>query len=129
MTNKEIIKWLQSLKSEMGKQSNRHLWNYEEALDMAIKALAKDGWIPVKWHEITDEEREREGYPKDWAVLMDCDMPSDEQEILVTTTRGIVEKDVCYLDGEFSLDSGWDWVDDVTAWMPLPEPYREEDAK
>lgn len=40
MTNKEIAKWLQSLKSEIGKQSNQHLWNYEEAIGMAIEALS-----------------------------------------------------------------------------------------
>lgn len=40
MTNKEIAKWLQSLKSEIGKQSNQCLWNYEEVLDMAIKVLS-----------------------------------------------------------------------------------------
>lgn len=81
-------------------------------------------WIPVKWHEITDEEREREGYPKDWVVYIDCEMPCDEQEILVQTKSGYVRWDVCYEDGEFSLDSGWDWIEDIVAWMPLPEPYK-----
>lgn len=103
----------------------------DEAIDMAIEALKKTDsslskWIPIKWHYITDEEREREGYPKDWVYHLDCEMPEDEQEILVTTKHGYVEKDVCYLDDGFSLDSGWDWVDDIVAWMPLPEPYREE---
>lgn len=80
-------------------------------------------WIPIKWHEITDEEREREGYPKDWVVYIDCDMPSDGDEILVQTKSGYIRWDVCYEDGEFSLDSGWDWIEDIVAWMPLPEPY------
>ena len=85
------------------------------------------GWIPVKWHEITDEEREREGYPKDWVVYIDCEMPCDEQEILVQTKNGYIRWDVCYEDGEFSLDSGWNWADDIVAWMPLPEPYKGGD--
>lgn len=85
----------------------------------------KTGWIPIKWHEITDEEREREGYPKDWVVHIDCEMPCDEQEILVQTKKGYIRWDVCYEDGEFSLDSGWDWIEDIVAWIPLPEPYRE----
>lgn len=97
-----------------------------EALYMAIGALEKEPiWIPVSWHEITEEERIENGYPKDWVVYLDCEMPSDEQEILVTTRYGTVEKDVCYEDGEFSLDSGYDWIDDIVAWMPLPEPYEE----
>ena len=85
-------------------------------------------WIPVKWHEITDEERDREGYPKEWLTMLDCLMPNDEEEILVTikSSRGslYVEKDVCYIDDGYSLDSGYDWIDDVVAWMPLPPPYQ-----
>lgn len=98
-----------------------------EALDMAIEALsAKDEWIPIRWHEITDEERERESYPKDWVVHIDCEMPCDGDEILVQTKSGYIRWDVCYEDGEFSLDSGWGWIEDIVAWMPLPEPYEEE---
>ena len=82
-------------------------------------------WIPIKWHYITNEEREREGYPKDWVIHIDCEMPCDEQEILVQTKEGYIRWDLCYEDGEFSLDSGWDWVEDIVAWMPLPEPYKE----
>lgn len=83
-------------------------------------------WIPIKWHEITEEEREREGYPKDWVVYIDCEMPCDEQEILIQTKNGYIRWDVCYEDGEFSLDSGWDWIEDIVAWMPLPEPWKEK---
>ena len=97
-----------------------------DALNMAIEAL-QDKWIPIKWHEITDEEREREGYPKDWDYILDCIMPDDGQRILITTKGGFneVELDECYCDGEYALDSGYDWIDDVIAWMPLPESYKE----
>ena len=86
-------------------------------------------WIPVRWHEITKEEREKEGYPEDWGVHLDCPLPCDGDEILVTVKShggNYVEKDVCYVDEGWYLDSGYDWVDDVIAWMPLPEPYKEE---
>ena len=87
-----------------------------------------DKWIPVKWHEITDEERKENDYPKDWVCYLDSIMPYDGQRILVTTKGGYVELDECYSDDgrTFSLDSGYDWVDDVIAWMPLPEPYKAE---
>ena len=41
-----------------------------------------------------------------------------------------IELDECYSDDgcTFSLDSGYDWIDDVVAWMPLPEPYRESEG-
>lgn len=91
----------------------------------------KTEWIPVKWHNITDEERQREGYPKEWLTMLDCPMPNDDEEILVTVKSvkcGLhVEKDVCYIDDGFSLDSGHDWIDDVVAWMPLPSSYQGEE--
>ena len=118
MTRAEAIEWFKLMKEKFENTK------YAEALNMAIEALQQEpNWIPVSWHEITEEERAENGYPKDWVVFMDCEMPSDEQEILVTTRYGTVEKDVCYEDGEFSLDSGYDWIDDIVAWMPLPEPY------
>ena len=86
------------------------------------------GWVPVKWHELTDEEREREGYPEEWLTIFDCLMPDDGEEILVTIkgSRGglHIEKDVCYVNDGYSLDSGYDWIDDVVAWMPLPAPFE-----
>lgn len=124
MTREEAIRRLKANRDAM------YFPETIEALDMAIEALQaepKTGeWIPVKWHEITDEEREREGYPKDWVVYIDCKMPCDGDEILVQTKSGYIRWDVCYEDGEFSLDSGWDWIEDIVAWMPLPKSYREE---
>ena len=101
---------------------------FAESADM-IKDLpsAEPPWIPIKWHYITDEEREQEGYPKDWVVYIDCEMPCDEQEILVQTKSGYIRWDVCYEDGEFSLDSGWDWIEDIAAWRPLPEPWKGDE--
>ena len=90
------------------------------------KAEVEQRWIPVKWHEITEEEREKEGYPNEWLVHLDCILPEDGEEILITTKHGYVEKDTAYCDDGYYLDSGCDWVDDVVAWMPLPEPYRAE---
>lgn len=100
--------------------------NLAESIIDSIPLENRLRWITVKWHEITDEEREREAYPEDWACLFDCEMPDDEQRILITKKSGFVEFDECYIDGEFSLDSGYDWIDDVIAWMPLPEPYKGE---
>lgn len=96
----------------------------------SVTPQPKTEWIPVRWHNITDEERQREGYPKEWLTMLDCPMPNDEEEILVTVKSikcGLhVEKDVCYIDDGFSLDSGNDWIDDVIAWMPLPTSYQAE---
>ena len=39
MTREETIKWLESLKAEIGKSEHRTLWHYAEAIDMAIEAM------------------------------------------------------------------------------------------
>lgn len=39
MTREEVVKWLKSLKMEIGKTENRTLWHYAESIDMAIEAL------------------------------------------------------------------------------------------
>ena len=92
----------------------------------AIQALEQTRWIPIKWHEITDEERVIEEYPNEWLVHLDCQMPDDGERILVQTKWGNIELDECYIDDGCYLDSGYDWVDDIVAWMPLPEPYKAE---
>ena len=92
-------------------------------------AEAVQGWIPIKYHEIMESERKENGYPKDWVYFLDCEMPQDGQEILVQAKNGEIRWDVCYEDDGFSLDSGWDWKDDIIAWMPLPEPYKGGEGK
>lgn len=42
MTRKECIKWLKSLKTEIGKPEHQALWHYAEAVDTAIEALTQD---------------------------------------------------------------------------------------
>ncbi len=74
-------------------------------------------WIPVTVRPAEGDEL------RHYVYMFTCEMPNDEQEILVTTASGRVEKDVNYIDDGFHLDSGYDWQDDVIAWMPLPDPY------
>ena len=48
MTKAKIIKWLESLKKEIGKAENRTLWHYAESIDMAIEVLSTDAVEVVK---------------------------------------------------------------------------------
>ena len=67
------------------------------------KKSGNDGWIPV-------EER----------------LPEDERMVLVTcqTKKGIRSTNRAYYDGAFWHGSGS--MSSVTAWQPLPEPYKED---
>ena len=91
-------------------------------------AQPEQRWIPIKWHDCTDEDREKYGFSNDIVAVFDCEMPDDDQAILVTTSHGYVNLDVCYIVDGFSLDSGYDWIDDIKAWMPIPEPYKGEES-
>lgn len=98
--------------------------------------VLQSAWIPIKTRPLTDEERKSlsqyygsnyEDTADEWAF--DCPMPEEGQEILISTSWG-VSKDICEYDctddgmGLFSLEENCDW-DGVTAWMPLPEPYKK----
>jgi len=94
-----------------------------QAFDMAIEALEQQQWIPVTYRPAEGDEL------KHYVYMFTCDMPADEQDILVTVKgrHGTlwVERDVNYCEDGFTLDSGNDWRD-VEAWMPLPTPYQED---
>lgn len=81
-------------------------------------------WIPVKWHAIMDAEREKEGIPDDIVYYLDCPMPDDGEEILVTDGKN-VWTDVNENDEiGYYLESGNNWID-MKAWMSFPKPYKK----
>ena len=87
-------------------------------------------WNPVKTRPMDSEEREywsdHFGYPLDDedACIFDCKMPEDGQEILVSFST-FVSMDKCEIDdGCYGLEENGDW-DGITAWMPIPKPYKE----
>lgn len=88
------------------------------------KTVTEQRWIPVKYHELTEEERKECLFSADIKYMLDCELPDDEQEIIVTDGRH-VWVDTCIVNDGYALDSEHDWIEDVVAWMPLPEPYRD----
>jgi hypothetical protein len=111
-----------------------------EAFELAIKAVEtlsepKFGkWVPIETRPLTKEERQE--FAKYWCVDYEdtaeefafaCRMPDDGQEILISTEWGVTI-DICIFDDGYGLETRGDW-DGVTAWMPLPEAYNEEEGK
>ena len=80
-----------------------------------------DQWIPVTYHEATEEEKEVYG---EFPYMLDCKLPDDGEEILVCTKSGCVWTDTFFNDDGCYLDGGYDFTE-LAAWMPLPEPYKE----
>lgn len=107
------------------------LMSYNVALQKAIIALKP--WVPIKYRPLTEEERIK--FSEYWGVeycdtlsekAFDCPMPGHDQEILITTNWGVQEDVCCYDPDEgYSLEERGDW-DGVIAWMPKPEPYKED---
>lgn len=51
------------------------------------KTVTEQRWIPVKYHELTEEERKECLFSADIKYMIDCELPDDEQEIIVTDGR------------------------------------------
>lgn len=90
-------------------------------------------WHEIAFRETTDEERAEyieRGYA-DYEIpnfMYTSQMPSDGDEILIATRRG-VDTDVCCavcdgLNNLFALEKHGDW-DDVLAWTEIPK-YKGE---
>ena len=115
MTREKAIKILTLFREEWDRHSKTP---NAKALDMAIAALQESqvvGWIPVS-------ER----------------LPENECGVLVTVNGK--HNNITFIDAleiaEHDSTEGWiiegflDWTNpDVTAWQPLPEPFKESDKE
>lgn len=119
MTREEAIKLIGSMKGDLC-----DFYDDDDltALEMAISALSenKGEWNPLK----SDEEG-----------MIIGSLPEEGEEVLVTV-YGQVEIDSFGCDVEYDESVGeckCEWfcenndIEDVRAWMPLPEPYMENE--
>ena len=107
-------------------------WAMQESMD-DIRALPpvtpqEPRWIPLTKRPMTDEEQE---YYKEWAdiegaMIFDCPLPEDGQEVLVSYGDYVCVDTFCKYDGCYF--EGVD-IDDVDAWMPLPKPYEPQESE
>lgn len=83
-------------------------------------------WTEVKYRSMTEEEIAK--YEQYWGIIasedekkvFDCEMPNDNDEILVATQYGVSQDTCCYDPDEgYGLEERGDW-EGVLAWMPLP---------
>lgn len=98
-----------------------------------IKSLPGVGWIKVTSRPMDDEERnewsEKLGYTlnKEEAVIYTSQLPDDGQEVLVCSRYGRIWMDKFENDPDYGccLEENGD-MDGIVAWMPKPEPPKEE---
>ena len=90
--------------------------------------LPNGGWIPITTRPMTHEEREYHREQLEYvddAVIFNCPLPDDGQEVLITV-YGETELDTFYndnIDGCYFENRD---IEDVKAWMPLPEPFKAD---
>lgn len=93
-----------------------------KAMKIAVQALQEklerekhpDGWRPFVLKYDEDEKID----------MLQCELPDDEQVILVTNGRSVWE-DMFLNDGEECyLDSGFIIVDEIIAWQLMPKAYK-----
>lgn len=87
-------------------------------------------WHIIKSRPMTeDEQREHEALyglrPNTYEPIIYIDVPDDGQTVLVCYENGDMEVDTFYDDwGVYFYDKGS--IKGVVAWMPLPQPPKEE---
>ena len=88
-------------------------------------------WIPVTTRPMTEEEKERYKEQLEYvddAVIFNCPLPDDGQEVFITV-YGETELDTFYndaIDGCYFENRD---IEDVIAWMPKPKPYEPQESE
>jgi hypothetical protein len=128
MTNEEAIKELKDASdSEVRYGDIKHhhdeVVKRVEAFDMAIEALKKSSWVPITYRDMTEEEKNE--FTVEGTKILNCPLPDDGAEVLITTEFGNVFMDVFHNENGDCYFEDYE-IEDARAWMPLPKPYRKE---
>ena len=102
-------------------------WKYE-GLELPVKNLPPvtptQKWIPVERREPTQEEKEEylSAYGEELGYMVESRMPDDGEEVLVSWGGSVLIDVFSYEYFDFENIS----IDEIEAWMPLPQPYEEK---
>lgn len=93
-------------------------------IENAPPVTPTQSWIPIVTREPTEEEKEYyfEQNGEELCYMIDCPMPDNGQEVLVSV-GSFVSEDV--FNEDFWNFENCD-IENVDAWMPLPQPYEEK---
>lgn len=81
-------------------------------------------WTELTSRLMTDEEKEERGLqPEEIANMINSNLPQDGEEVLITV-RGTVTQTTFIEEGYGEVGFDDEYIEDVTAWMPMPEPFK-----
>lgn len=94
---------------------------YLEMLQELVDKADSFEWIPFEMKDgfILCQIKTEDGF-------LNGQIPNVGEKILVTDGKRVWEDTWIEYDDGYALDSNYD-LDEVTAWMPLPEPYKENE--
>lgn len=111
--------------------NTKRIAEHEECLKLLVEYTAGLCKLAaeMKKTESTQVENKNQMY---WRKLtfdrhgnLEC-FPNEEGIFIFCTKSGhVFTEDVFYDNKEWFLDGTFEW-EDIAAWMPFPEPYREE---
>lgn len=103
---------------------------YRERLAEYLECITKQEQL-VTWLEELEQRREADK----WIPISEKRLPRRNGVYNVTRIiDGTAISDACYFDGQNTwhedtrVNHGRPYVTDITAWQPLPEPYKESEA-
>lgn len=124
MTREEAILKLEVLKDFSHKNE---LKNIHEAIDMAIEALENNDKLAEDLQNCIEmyKKKKAEVEALKQTAWIPCSerLPENENSVLVTTSIGEVT-DAKYWHKEQIWVTGFLKIMEVTAWMPLPGPWK-----
>lgn len=125
---------IEKLKKVGNLQSINHPSNPYISLKGAITIVEQSAkehdWIPFTHRNMDREEFEEFQNVIDYdyednPYILDCKLPEEDEEILVTYASGYVDTDTFLRDGfDCYLDSGCEFVTEAIAWMPKPDGFK-----
>lgn len=119
MTKEEAIKWLGNLIDDIGQTRGMYLWPYAQALQEIITILS-DRNAAQQWISVKDRLPDKPG-------LYLCAVGASYHPVRVMEYRpvGMYENERYWVSVGAEINGYvYDWF--VHAWMPLPEPPKED---
>lgn len=103
--------------------SDDEIYNAQRVLLKLVEKAESFEWIPFEMEDgfILCQIKVEDGF-------LHRQIPNVGEKILVTDGKRVWEDTWIKYDDGYALDSNY-YLDEVTAWMPLPKPYKEQERK